>query len=76
MWSVGGLGAGTVTLAGTHLFVLRENGELQIAPASAKVYSPVKKIRVADTTVRAYPALSAGRLYVRTNDSLSSWRID
>jgi len=75
-WSVGNLRAGTVTLAGTHLFVLKENGELLIAPADPKGFKPVKKLKVADATVRAYPALAGGRLYVRTDSTLSAWRID
>ena len=68
--------AGTVTLAGTHLFVLKENGELVIAPANAKGFQPVKKLKVAEPTVRAYPALAAGRLYVRTETAIAAWRID
>ena len=75
-WSVADLGAGTVTLAGTHLFVLKENGELLVAPADPKRFRPVNKIKVAEPTLRAYPALSGGRLYVRTDSALSSWRID
>lgn len=75
-WSVPGLKAGTVTLAGSHLLVLRENGELLIAPASPKEFKPVKKVQVAEGVVRAYPALAGGRLYVRTDSMLSAWRID
>jgi hypothetical protein len=63
-------------LAGTHLFVLKEDGELLIAPADPKGFRPVKKVKVAESVVRAYPALAGGRLYVRTDSSLSSWRID
>jgi hypothetical protein len=75
LWSVPGLRAGTVTLAGDHLFVLAENGDLQIAPASPKGFRAVKKLRVADGVVRAYPALAGGRLFVRTETSLSAWNI-
>ena len=75
-WSVSDLGAGTVTLAGTHLFVLRENGELLIAPADPKAFRPSKKIKVAEPVLRAYPALAGGRLFVRTDAALSAWRID
>ncbi len=77
-WSVPGLKAGTVTLAaGTHLLVLRENGELLVAPATPKGFQPSQKVRVSDgAVVRAYPALSAGRLYVRSDETLSAWKID
>lgn len=77
-WSVPGLKAGTVALAGasSHLLVLRENGELLIAPASPREFKPVRKVQVADGIVRAYPALAGGRIYVRTDSMLSAWRID
>lgn len=75
-WSVDGMRAGTVTLAGTHLFVLKENGELVIAPADPKAFKPVKTVKVAEPVLRAYPALAGGRLYVRTDSMLSAWRID
>ncbi|MEZ5353404.1 MAG: PQQ-binding-like beta-propeller repeat protein [Bryobacteraceae bacterium] len=76
MWSVPGLRAGTVTLAGSDLFVLTESGELQIAPASPKAFKPARKVRVADSLVRAYPALAAGRIFVRTEESLSAFNIE
>jgi hypothetical protein len=76
MWSVDGFGAGTVTLAGTHLFVLREDGELQIAPADPKRFKAVKKVKVASETVRPYPALAGGRIFVRTEKTLAAFKID
>jgi hypothetical protein len=75
-WNVDGVKAGTVTLAGSHLLVLKEDGELMVAPANPKAFSPVKKVKVAGAIVRAYPALSGGRMYVRTDNELSSWKID
>jgi len=78
-WNVPGLKAGTVTLAaaGTHLLVLRENGELLVAPATPKGFQPSQQVRVSESpVVRAYPALSAGRLFVRSEDTLSAWKID
>jgi outer membrane protein assembly factor BamB len=75
MWSVPGLRAGTVTLAGADLFVLTESGELQIAPASPRAFKASRKVRVAEGLVRAYPALAGGVLYVRTPDSLSAWNL-
>ena len=39
-WNVDGFGAGTVTLAGDRLLLIRENGELVVAPASPKEFQP------------------------------------
>lgn len=75
-WEQPGFKAGTVTLAGSHLFVITEQGELQVAPASPNGYKPVKKVRVADALVRAYPALAGGRLYVRSEAGLAAIQID
>ncbi len=70
MWSVDSFGSGTVTLAGAHLIVMKEGGELAIAAADPKVFRAVAKAQIIPSTVRAYPALAQGRLYVRNENSL------
>jgi outer membrane protein assembly factor BamB len=70
-WSVDDFGAGTVTLAGDKLLVMRENGELQLAPATPEAYRPSSKARLLDGTVRSYPALADGLLYVRNEKTLA-----
>jgi outer membrane protein assembly factor BamB len=75
-WSVPNVGAGTVTLAGDHLFVLRENGELLVAPATPKSFQSIRKAQLATGTVRSYPAFSGGRMYLRNEERLLSYRID
>ncbi len=75
-WNVDGMKAGTVTLAGNRLLVLAEGGELTVAPASPEGFKPIRKVRVADSVVRAYPALAGGRLFVRAEGSLASHRTD
>ena len=70
MWSVDSFGSGTVTLVGAHLMVMKEGGELAIAAADPKAFRPVAKAQITPGTVRAYPALAQGRLYVRNENSL------
>ncbi|HEX2521147.1 MAG TPA: PQQ-binding-like beta-propeller repeat protein [Terriglobia bacterium] len=70
MWSVDSFGSGTLTLAGAHLILIREGGELAIAAADPKAFRPVAKAQIMAGTVRAYPALAQGRLYVRNENSL------
>jgi hypothetical protein len=72
MWSVESFGSGTITLAGEQLLVLKESGELLIAAAIPKAFEPVAKAQIIPGTVRAYPALAQGRLYVRNEKSLVS----
>jgi outer membrane protein assembly factor BamB len=74
-WSVDEFGAGTITLAGDRLLVLRENGELQMAPATPAAYRPTAKARLLDATVRAYPALADGLLYVRNEKTLACFNL-
>jgi outer membrane protein assembly factor BamB len=70
-WNVNGFRAGTVTLAGDNqLVIVRENGELVLAPASPEGFKPVARSRVLSGTVRALPALSDGFLYLRNENTL------
>jgi outer membrane protein assembly factor BamB len=74
-WSVDEFGAGTVTLAGDKLLVMRENGELQMAPAVPDAYKPSAKAKLLDATVRSYPALADGLLYVRNEKTLACFSL-
>jgi outer membrane protein assembly factor BamB len=69
-WSVDRFGAGSVTLSGDRLVIMRESGELLIAPASTDGLKPIAKAQVLPATVRAYPALAGGLFYVRNDDTL------
>ncbi len=69
-WSEDRFGAGTITLADRRLLVLRENGELVIAPASPDGFKPVARAQILPNGVRAYPALADGRLYARSKNTL------
>jgi outer membrane protein assembly factor BamB len=71
-WSEERFGAGTVTLAGDRLVILRENGELVLAAASPDGFKPVARAKILTGTVRAYPALSDGFLFARNDDTLIS----
>jgi outer membrane protein assembly factor BamB len=74
-WSVEGMRAGTVALAGDTLLVLRENGELVVAKADPKKFQPVSKHALIGGTVRSYPAYANGRMYVRNEDTLACYRL-
>ncbi|HUI77935.1 MAG TPA: PQQ-binding-like beta-propeller repeat protein [Bryobacteraceae bacterium] len=70
-WNVDGFGAGTVTLAGGRLLLIRENGELVFAPASPKEFKPLARAQLLPAVVRAYPAIADGKLYVRNEHTLA-----
>ena len=69
-WSQDRFRAGTVTLAGNRLLILREAGELILAAASPDAFTPLARAQVLPGTARAYPALSDGFLYARNDDTL------
>jgi outer membrane protein assembly factor BamB len=75
MWSVERFGAGTVTLAGNRLLIVRENGELTIAPATSKEFRASESAKILTGVVRAYPAIADGRLYVRNQHTLIAVRL-
>ena len=70
LWSTGRFGAGTVTLAGNRLLIVKENGELVLAAASATDYQPIARAQVLSGTVRAYPAVADGLVFIRNDDTL------
>ena len=75
MWDVDGFGAGTVTLIGDRLLVLRENGQMVLAPASPKSFQPAVQVTLLKGVVRAYPAMADGLLYVRNEHTLVCARL-
>jgi outer membrane protein assembly factor BamB len=69
-WSQDQFKAGSVTLAGDRLLIMRETGELILAPASPDSFKPIARAQVLPATVRAFPALAGGFLYVRNEKTL------
>jgi outer membrane protein assembly factor BamB len=71
-WSEDRFGAGSVTLAGNRLLILRESGELVLAAAAPDGFKPIARAQILPATVRAYPAIADGIMYARNDDTLIS----
>ncbi len=69
-WSQDNFRAGSVTLAGDRLLIVRESGELILAALSPDAFRPLARAQILPATVRAYPALAGGLLYVRNEKTL------
>jgi outer membrane protein assembly factor BamB len=69
-WSQDRFGAGSVTLAASRLLIVRENGELVLAAASPDGFTPIARAQILPATVRAYPAIAGGMVYLRNDDTL------
>ena len=70
LWSEDRFGGGTLVLAGDHLVILRESGELMLVSASPDGFVPLARAQILPGVVRAYPAIAGGRLYARNDDIL------
>jgi outer membrane protein assembly factor BamB len=70
-WSEDRFHAGTVTLAGDRLLILRETGELVMAQATPDAFRPMARAQILPATLRSYPALADGFLFARNNDTRS-----
>lgn len=69
-WSEEQFRAGSITLAGDRLLIVRERGEMLLAPASPDAFRPIVRAQVLTGTVRAHPALADGFVYLRNDDTL------
>jgi outer membrane protein assembly factor BamB len=69
-WSVDQFRAGSITLAGDRLVIVRESGELVLAPATPEAFKPSARAQILPATIRAFPAISDGFLYVRNEGTL------
>jgi outer membrane protein assembly factor BamB len=69
-WSQEQFRAGSLVLAGDRLLILREAGELVLAAATPDAFRPLARAQILPPTVRAYPALADGFLFVRNDNTL------
>ena len=65
-WEQPGFGAGQVILAGKHLLALADDGQLVVAEAAPEAYKEVARFKALAGKCWSTPALSNGRLIVRS----------
>ena len=65
-WSQPGFGQGSVLLVGDRVLALTDDGQLVVVKASPQAYSEVARAKVLTGKCWTTPALSNGRLYVRS----------
>lgn len=70
-WNVDQFRAGSILLANDRLVILRESGELVLAPATPQAFKPLARAAILQGSVaRPYPALADGILYARNENTL------
>ena len=65
-WEQPGFGAGNVVLAGNYLLALSDDGHVAMVEATPAAYKELGRIKAIDGKCWSTPALSDGRLYVRS----------
>jgi outer membrane protein assembly factor BamB len=69
-WSLDQFRAGSITLVGDRLLVMREGGEMILAPASPQAFKPLARAQVLPGVVRPLLAIADGFVYVRNENTL------
>ncbi len=69
-WNVDQFRAGSITLAGARLLIVRESGEMVLAAASPDAFTPIARARILPATIRALPAIADGFVYLRNEKTL------
>jgi outer membrane protein assembly factor BamB len=60
-----------ISHAGDLLFLLKDDGELIVAKASAASFEPVKRYTVADSATWAAPTIAGNRIFIKDTSSLA-----
>ena len=64
-WANEKFGAGSILLVRNRILMVRETGQIVLAEANPAGFKGVATHRAFPGTVRAYPALAGGMLFVR-----------
>ena len=74
-WKDGRFGYGQVLLAGGHLIVMTDSGELVLVKASPAGFSEVARFSALQGKTWNYPAIAGGRLLVRNSNEMAAYDI-
>ncbi|HEX7331054.1 MAG TPA: PQQ-binding-like beta-propeller repeat protein, partial [Pyrinomonadaceae bacterium] len=74
-WKDGRYGYGQLILAGNHLIVSSDKGELALVKASPDGYSEVARFPALEGQTWNYPAIASGRLLVRNSNQMAAYDI-
>ena len=74
-WKDGRYGYGQVILAGDHLIVTSDKGDVALVKATPSAYSEVARFTALQGQTWNYPAIAAGRLLVRNSNEMAAFDI-
>jgi outer membrane protein assembly factor BamB len=74
-WKDGRYGYGQIILAGNHLIVSSDKGEVALVKASPDAYTEVARFSALEGQTWNYPAIASGRLLVRNSNEMAAYDI-
>ena len=74
-WKEGRYGYGQVVLAGNHLIVTSDQGDLALVNASPDKYTEVARFPALQGQTWNYPAIASGKLLVRNSNEMAAFDI-
>ena len=74
-WKEGRYGYGQVVLAGNHLIVTSDQGDLALVNASPDKYTEVARFSAVQGQTWNYPAIANGKLFVRNSNEMAAFDI-
>lgn len=74
-WKEGRYGYGQIILAGNHLIVTSDQGEVALVKASPDKYTEVARFAAVEGQTWNYPAIADGRLLVRNSNQMAAFDI-
>ncbi len=69
-WTESGFGYASLVRGGDKLLIAKTSGELLLVRPSPDSFQPLSRHRLTSNNIRALPALSNGRLYIRDTEKL------
>ena len=74
-WKDGRYGYGQVVLAGNHLIVTSDQGDVALVNASPDKYTEVARFTALSGQTWSYPAIASGKLLVRNSNEMAAFDI-
>lgn len=75
LWRKDDFGYATLILANDKLLAMKTDGTLVVVKADTELYRPLREAKLFESTTRALPALSNGRLFVRDESTLACFEV-
>ena len=74
-WKDGRYGYGQIILAGSHLIVTSDKGEVALVKATPSAYTELARFAAVEGQTWNYPAIANGRLLVRNSNQMAAYDI-